>query len=356
MKSRYKTTLSFYGKTRIILALTGIIPFLLIIYLFVYGRIDITEMITLFSALALLSILSGFSLLRSSADQLVKLANETRMIEAGEKIPPLITQGDQEIKDIADHFNAVYKKLNQANMDIKNQSIQLMIYAKDISLAHKKTKKEEALRNRLSRYVGENLVKKVLHSKNGVLIENERKLLTVLFADIRSFTTIVEGLETEEVVFMLNQFFDIMVNIIFKYHGILDKFVGDQLMAIFGLIPSKHEHSYNAIHAALEMQNATEDLMKKRAEENRKTFEIGIGINTGNAIVGNLGSENRLDYTAIGNSVNVAAKLQKIAKGGTIIIGEQTYHQIQSNFHMEKRVKLRLKNRPNPIICYQVSR
>jgi len=356
MKSKYQSALSFRGKTRIILVLLGIIPFLMVIYLFVYGKIDITDMIILFSALALFSILTGFALLRSSADRLVNLAKQTSMVEAGRKIEPIIIKGDQELNDIASHFNSMFTKLNEANRDIKNQSIQLMIYAKDISLAHKRTKQEEALRNRLSRYVGENLVKKVINSKNGVLPENERKEITILFADIRSFTSIAERLETEEMVSMLNQFFDIMVNIIFKNHGILDKFVGDQLMAIFGLIPSENKHSYNAIHAAIEMQNATEELMKERAKENKDTFEIGIGINTGTAIVGNLGSENRMDYTAIGNSVNVAAKIQKIAKGGKIIIGEYTYRHSQGNFHIEKRLKLHLKNKVDPIICYEVSR
>ena len=355
MKSNYQHSLSFSGKTRIILALSGIMPFLLVIYLFFYGKIDITDMISLFSVLALFSILTGFSLLRSSAEQLAHLAKETSLVEAGEKNEPITIKADQELNDIASHFNSVFTKLNEANRDIKDQSIQLMIYAKDISLAHKRTKQEEALRNRLSRYVGENLVEKLINSKDGILLENERKEITILFADIRAFTAISERLKAEEVVSMLNQFFDIMVDIIFKNNGVLDKFVGDQLMALFGLIPSKNNNSYNAIHAAIEMQNATEELMKKRAKENKDTFEIGIGINTGIAIVGNLGSENRMDYTAIGNSVNVAARLQQIAKGGKIIIGEQTYDQTKGRFHIQEKVKLRLKNKTEPVICYEVS-
>ena len=355
MKSNYQTALSFSGKIRIVLVLLALIPFLLVIYLFFYGKIDITDMVGLFSVLALFSILAGFSLLRSSADQLVHLAKETSMVETGKKNEPITINADQELKDIASHFNSMFTRLKEANRDIKNQSIQLMIYAKDISLAHKKTKQEEELRNRLSRYVGENLVEKIIHSKNGVLLENERKEITILFADIRSFTAIAERLEAEKVVSMLNQYFDIMVGIIFKHNGILDKFVGDQLMAIFGLIHSKHNNSYNAIHAAIEMQHATKELMKERVKENKDTFEIGIGINTGSAIVGNLGSENRMDYTAIGNSVNIAAKLQQIAKGGTIVIGEQTYSQIKGNFQIEKKMKLRLKNKTKPVICYEVS-
>jgi len=356
MKSNYQTALSFYGKTRVVLVLLGIIPYLLVVYLFVYEKIGLTDIIILFSALALFSILAGFSLLRNSADQLVNLTRETSMAEAGEKSEPIKISADQELNDIARHFNSMFTKLNEANRDIKNQSIQLMIYAKDISLAHKRTKQEEALRNRLSRYVGENLVENLMKSKSGLFLENEKKEVTILFADIRSFTAIAERLEAEEVVSMLNQFFDIMVGIIFKNNGVLDKFVGDQLMAVFGLIPSKNNNSYNAIHAAIEMQNATKELMKVRAKEDKDTFEIGIGINTGSAIVGNLGSENRMDYTVIGDSVNVAARLQQIAKGGEIIIGEQTYDQTQGRSHIQKKGKLSVKNKTEPVICYNVIR
>ncbi len=356
MKSDYKNYISFSGKTRIVLILLGIIPYLLVVYLFIYEKIGFTDIIILFSALALFSILAGFSLLRSSADQLVNLSRETGSVEAGEKSEPIQIKADQELKDIADHFNSLLKKLHEANRGIKEQGIQLMIYAKDISLSYKKTKEEEILRNKLSRYVGENLVEKLMNSKDGLFIENERKEVTILFADIRSFTAIAEKMNAEEVVSMLNQFFDAMVDIIFKNNGILDKFVGDQLMAIFGLIPSKNNNSYDAIHAAIEMQDATEELMKVRAKQDKEAFEIGIGINTGSAIVGNLGSENRMDYTAIGDSVNVAARLQQIAKGGEIIIGEETYRQTQGLFPTRKKGKLNVKNKIEPVVCYNVLR
>lgn len=356
MKGLYNSSISFSKKTQIVLVLLGIIPFLLIIYLFAYGKIGLTDMISLFSALALLSILTGFALLRSSSDQLIKLSVETGSIEAGEKSEPIQIKADQELNDIAHHFNSMLKKLREADRDIKEQGIQLMIYAKDISLSYKKSKDEEKLRNRLSRYVGENLVERLIGSKDDLFIENERKEITILFADIRSFSAIAERMQAEDVVSLLNQFFNIMVDIIFKNNGILDKFVGDQLMALFGLIPSNNNNSYDAVHAAIEMQDATERLMKDRAREGKETFEIGIGINTGSAIVGNVGSENRIDYTAIGDSVNVAARLQDIAKGGEIFIGEKTDHQIQGHFRIGEKVKLKVKNKTEPVICYKVLR
>ena len=104
------------------------------------------------------------------------------------------------------------------------------------------------------------------------------------------------------------------------------------------------------------MQDATEELMKARAEQDKETFEIGIGINTGSAIVGNVRSENRMDYTVIGDSVNVAARLEQIAKGGEIIIGEETYDQTQGRFRMQKKGKLRVKNKTEPVMCYNILR
>jgi len=358
MRSYYYNSNSFYGKTRIVLVLLGIVPFLLIIYLAVYEKIRLidTESLLVLSGLVLFSILTGFYLLRRSADQLADLSIKTGIIDAGEKTEPILIKADQELNDIASHFNSIYTKLQGVNRELKEQSVQLMIYARDISQSHRKIKEEEELRYRLSRYVGDNLVEKLVNSKNGVFLENERKEVTILFADIRSFTAIAERMKAEEVVSMLNQFFGIMVDIIFRYNGTLDKFIGDELMAVFGLIPSENGASHNAVQAAVQMQYATEDLMKARAKQGKETFEIGIGVNTGSAIVGNVGSENRMDYTVVGDSVNVAARLEQIAKGGEIFVGEQTYRQTQDSFRLQRKGKLLIKNKTEPVNCYKVLR
>jgi class 3 adenylate cyclase len=259
-------------------------------------------------------------------------------------------------KERRKELEAANQHLKESNRFIKEQFEQLTIYAKDLSQSYKKTKEEEELRKRLSRYVGENLVEKLINSKNGSFLENERKEATILFADIRSFTTIVERMAAEDVVSMLNQFFGVMVDIIFKNNGVLDKFVGDQLMAVFGLLSSHNTVSYDAIKVAIEMQNATEDLMKVRNKQGQITYEIGIGINTGNVIVGNVGSSNRMDYTVIGDTVNIAARLEQMTKGGEIIIGEQTYRQTNGHFNIQKRGEVHVKNKTKPIICYKVLR
>ncbi|MFC1817329.1 adenylate/guanylate cyclase domain-containing protein [Thermodesulfobacteriota bacterium] len=221
-------------------------------------------------------------------------------------------------------------------------------------MSNKKVKEEEKLRNKLSRYVGENLLEKLMNSKGEGFFENERKELTVLFADIRSFTTIAEKMTPEDLIIMLNEYFEIMVGTIFKNKGLLDKFVGDQIIAVFGLISSEIEAPLHALQAAVEMQAATKELMETRAKQEKETFGIGIGINTGNVIMGNLGSKNRMDYTVIGDTVNIAARLQQEAKSGEILIGEQTLNKSQGAFRITKIGAVHLKNKTVPITCYRI--
>ncbi len=355
-KLKYHNSKSFLLKTRIVLALLGILPFLIVVYLFFYGNLDVTDTVVLFSALALFSILTGFMLLRNSSDQLIDLSRKTGIAKDGQSNGPIKIKADQELRDIAENFNAILNKLNSVDSDMKEQSIQLMSYAKDLSQSYKRTKEEEELRGRLSRYVGEHLVEKLINSKKDVFLENERREITILFADIRSFTAISERLDAEEVVSMLNQFFGVMVDIVFRNNGILDKFVGDQLMAVFGVISPDSRAPYDATKTAIEMQDANEDLMNLRRKQNKETFEIGIGINTGSAIVGNVGADNRMDYTVIGDTVNVAGRLQQMAKGGKIIIGNLTYSQTQGLFSIQKRGEVRVKNKIDPVMCYEVLR
>lgn len=290
---------------------------------------------------------------------LAKFGQYEKALEEFQKLIRGGSRGDiqKEMVEMSQHFNAIVKELSESYKSIREQSVQLFKYAKDLSDSYQKIREEEELRDRLSRYVGSNLVERLMKAKDGVLFENERKEVTILFADIRSFTTLSERMPAEEVVSMLNEFFSAMVDIIFTNSGILDKFVGDQLMAVFGLVPTKKSTPYdNAIRAAVEMQHATEELMKVRNQRGLEPFEIGIGIHTGTAIVGNVGSRNRMDYTVIGDCVNVAARFQQLAKGGEIIIGDETYSKSLATFRTKKRGEIKLKNKADPVICHEILR
>jgi class 3 adenylate cyclase len=302
----------------------------------------------------LLPVIAGFLMLRRSADQVYVLSQQTARAKNGKQNVPIRIQGDRELNEIANHFNELMEKMEQMNRKNQEQATQLMIYSRDLALSYEKSKQEEALRNRLSRYVGNNLVEKLVNLKDGVLLETERREVTVLFADIRSFTAIAERMTAEDVVQMLNQYFSVMVDIIFKNNGLLDKFVGDQLIAVFGLVESEANPPENAIRTALEMQQATRRIMEKRRSEGQECFDVGIGINTGVAIIGNIGSANRMDYTVIGDCVNVAARLEQMAQGGEIIIGESTYQRNTGAFRFESRGEIYVKNKNEPVVCYNV--
>ncbi len=351
---KHRDYYSLGGKLNVALSLMIILPYLLLVYLFFNRHISASATVLFFLPVILLSILAGFLLLRRSANQVYLLSQEAGRLRAGEQMLPIRIEADRELNEIASHFNALMEKMEQINRKNQEQATQLMIYSRDLALSYEKSKREESLRNRLSRYVGNNLVEKLVNLKEGVLLETERREVTVLFADIRSFTAIAERMTAEEVVRMLNQYFSVMVDIVFKNNGLLDKFVGDQLIAVFGLMESDAYPPENAIRTALEMQQATRRLMEKRRAEAQECFGVGIGINTGLAIIGNIGSANRMDYTVIGDCVNVAARLEEMAEAGEIIIGESTYQKNTGAFSFESRGEVYVKNKNAPVVCYNV--
>ncbi len=356
MTTKQQQALSFYRRIRISLGLMGILPFLLVIYLFLAEKISLTNSVIIYSALILFSILIGFSLLRQSADQLSMLARETSNLNESKIIKPVQLHIDGELKDIATNFNGLVERLARANHDIQEQNIQLLRYADDLAHSYDQLKKEEQLRTHLSRYIGNDLVEQIMQSSDNLLQKNQRKIITVMFADIRSFTAISEQMAPEDVVAMLNEYFSIMVEIVFKHNGMLDKFVGDQLMAVFGHMSDEARGVEDGLQAALEMQEATDRLMEQRAKNHQPIFQVGIGMNTGNAIIGNVGSENRMDYTVIGDTINAGARFEKLAKGGEIIIGEQTFIRRPRSIKLNKRLKLTVRNRSVPVVCYMVDR
>lgn len=215
----------------------------------------------------------------------------------------------------------------------------------------------EAVKSAFACYVSTTVLEKVLQT--GVLptVEADRRKITVLFSDIRDFTKISENMRPEEVVRILNEYFEKMVEVVVRYDGMVDKFIGDGLMAIFGAPEDDAFQEEKAVCAALEMQQQLRNLCKKWNAEGRHSLEIGIGINSGNAIVGNLGSAQRLEYTAVGDTVNVAARLESATKDfeADILISEYTYQGLKgSPFSITKLGATPVKGH-DPVTVYTVS-
>ncbi|MDP6625933.1 MAG: adenylate/guanylate cyclase domain-containing protein, partial [Nitrospinota bacterium] len=175
-----------------------------------------------------------------------------------------------------------------------------------------------------------------------------------LFADVRGFTSLSEKCEPEKVVSMLNDFFSLMVDVIFKYEGTLDKFIGDNIMAVFGAPVSRPDDTERAVLAALEMQETIKTFNYDRQLKNERLLEIGIGINTGEAVAGNIGSEKRMDYTVIGDVVNFADRVQSQSKGGEILISDTTYSKVKDKIAVKRLMPRYVKGKQKEVILYKV--
>lgn len=178
----------------------------------------------------------------------------------------------------------------------------------------------------------------------------ELRHCTVLFSDIRNFSAITAALPPEQVVALINIYLDLQAQIIEHNRGVVDKFMGDQVMAIF-LGPNMAD---NAIRAAVEIQRAIRTLNRKRARGGQVVFEVGIGLNDGPAVVGNMGSTSRMDYTVIGDVVNVASRLCALARPGQIITSANLVHSLSGSYPLAKLAPLQVKGKKDPIEVFEI--
>jgi adenylate cyclase len=218
-----------------------------------------------------------------------------------------------------------------------------------------KVRREELMRSRLERFHSPEIVDLIVSGESedeGAMLSPKEKEVTILFVDIVNFTPLSERLSPKEVSQLLNQFFREMNDIIFAYRGTLDKYMGDAIMAIFGAPIEREDDADRAIHAALDMRRALLE-MNKTMEPDR-IFDIRIGINSGRVVAGNLGSPKRMDYTVIGDVVNTASRLEKIAQPNQILIGEATYNAVKSSFHIQKVGKKTVKGKTRAVTVYEV--
>ncbi len=192
----------------------------------------------------------------------------------------------------------------------------------------------KTLRGALARYISVQVADEIIRSGVMPSLHGERKKVTVLFLDIRDFLNMTHPMDPESVVGILNEFFDRMVEVVFRHKGTLDKFLGDGLMVIFGAPLDDADQEQHAVQAALEMHAEAKKIDERWRSKGVGRLRIGIGINTGVAVVGNIGSAQRMDYTAIGGTVNLASRLEAATKafGQDILIAEPTYRMVKDRF------------------------
>ncbi len=187
-------------------------------------------------------------------------------------------------------------------------------------------------------------------------LAGKRALVTIFYSDIRGFTSMSEKLSAEAVYDQLNEYFEAMCEIIFKYGGYVDKFIGDCIMAIFSAPNPTPGDALKAVNAALEQQELIEIMAQRWREAGKPPLSVGMGINSGYVVMGNLGSQKRMNYTVIGDAVNTAARLYNVAKGGQIIISESTWEETKEHFDFRELEPVTVKGKSQPLRTFEVLR
>jgi adenylate cyclase len=216
-------------------------------------------------------------------------------------------------------------------------------------------REEERMRNRLERFHSPQVIEMILKGDPEAkdrLMDPKELTATALFMDIVGFTDLAERMPPRETTVLLNHFFSRMTDIVFQHDGTLDKFIGDGLMAVFGAPMQKEDDAARAIQAALDMRKELEAMMADASGERK--FDIRIGINTGKVVAGNIGSPKRMDYTVIGDPVNVASRLESIGKPNQILIGEATYNLTKGRFTVLPVGPQKIKGKRDRVMVYEV--
>jgi adenylate cyclase len=216
-------------------------------------------------------------------------------------------------------------------------------------------REKEMIKRAFTRYVAREVVEEVLKDPSKLMLTGARREVTVLFCDIRGFTPVAERLPPEEVVSLLNEFYTLMIETVFKHDGTLDKFLGDAVMAVFGAPIAHPDHAIRAIRTALDMRNGIAELNERRVTQGKEPIGIGIGLSLGEVVAGTVGTEDRMEYTVIGDSVNLAARLVDNARpAGRILISHRTYDAVRDLVQVKGLGPLKVKGKEEEVEVYEV--
>ncbi|MCK9229114.1 MAG: GAF domain-containing protein [Syntrophales bacterium] len=272
---------------------------------------------------------------------------------------PLISQGRvigvlKVLNKITDDFNDDDTRLLQSIASSVSIALEnARLYRETLSLAEH----EREVRKIFQKFVPKEVVEKIIHgTETGVMVHDEFRTLTLLNLDIRNFSVLARRIGPQKTVSLLNRFFSVMGEIVFENDGIVDKYLGDGFLALFGALVSSPSDADNAVRAALEMKEALHDLNKLLMAQFQVSLAIGVSIHTGEVVVGNIGFEKKMDYTVIGDSVNTLFRLQELTKQNTqgILMSEMTRRATQSHFNLREAGTITVAETPGGIVIFEV--
>ena len=211
------------------------------------------------------------------------------------------------------------------------------------------------IRDTFGRYLSQKVVDEILESPEGRKIGGRRETVTILMSDLRGFTSLSENRDPEEIVRLLNRYLACMSHVIIKYDGTIDEFIGDGILTVFGVPEKRDDDPCRAVACALEMQNALMNLNDSITGDGYPPLEMGIGINTGSVIVGNIGSEMRMKYGIIGSTVNIASRIESFTTGGQVYISESVQKSVKALVTAAQPQTAMMKGLTKPLVIYSIS-
>jgi class 3 adenylate cyclase len=235
-------------------------------------------------------------------------------------------------------------------VDTRNQMLTTIL-----RVSEERLRLVDFIRDTFGRYLSKKLVDEILETPEGQKIGGRAEIVTILMSDLRGFTSLSEVKDPEEMVQLLNRYLERMSKVILAYDGVIDEFIGDAILAVFGVPETRDDDAERAVACGLAMQNALMELNEETVSEGYPPLEMGIGINTGTVIVGNIGSELRAKYGIVGSAVNEAARIESNTTGGQVLIGEPTYRQVKALVKADSPQTVMMKGLKKPLVSYPVS-
>ncbi len=277
-------------------------------------------------AITILGVIGAWFLGERITRPILTVAEAMHRVEAGDLGPRVTVTSGDEIGRMAHAFNSMAEGLAE----------------------------REFIKATFSKYVSKQVAERILKDRDVLRLEGEKRMVTVLFADMRGFTALAATLPPEEVFQMLNEYFAVMVDVIFKYNGILDKFIGDAIMAVWNVPIDLPHHEMRAVLTGLELQEEVARINRRRLKAGQPQIHIGIGINTAEAVAGSVGTAERLDYTVIGAGVNLAQRIESCTQKGQLMISETTYQMVREWVEVIDMGLVQVRGLEEPVHLYSV--
>lgn len=308
-----------------------------------YIRTAVIFLVSLILAIILLVIFSRY--LTKPLEDIVEAIK--KIITTNDLTTRVTLQYKDETGKLGHYFNIMTGELDKAYKQMKGYALQAVV----------SQHKEMKIRNIFQKYVPKDVIDKFFTDPESMLT-GENRVLAILFSDIRGFTTISEGLAPDELVESLNKYFEFMVDVIIGHNGIVDKYIGDAIMAFFGAPVHHKDDALQSVLSGLDMIEKLEDFNKWQIAHGREVWDFGVGINYGVVTIGNIGSEKKMDYTVIGDMVNLASRMEGLTKlyKEPLLISESLYKKVSGDLHCRMIDKVIVKGKTESVKIYSVKK